>query len=153
MPSLQDYQTVNTKQELSLPDDVSGEFKTYMSYQAITNKESDQYVLQQQAVTVNGFRMVDDRYLIAVGTHYAKQCGIKLDVTLDDGSVVKCIVGDIKQDIHTDSNNQYVIHNGNIVEFIVDVKSLNDKARLTGDVSYAGMDGEIIKIERIFEDV
>ena len=98
-----------------MPEETSGEFKTYMSYQTITNRASEQYALQQQAITVNGFRMIKDRYLIAVGTYYAQQCGELLDITLDDGTIIKCIVGDIKQDKHTDDGNQYVVCNGNII--------------------------------------
>lgn len=59
------------------------------------------------------------------------------------------MVGDIKQDIHTDANNQYVTMNGNIMEFIVDVDKLDELTKKLGDVSNSGLEGVIIKIEEV----
>lgn len=143
---------IKTK-ELSLPLNVDGSFKTYMSYKTITDKDSKQYQMQQNAWTNDdGFRIYNDCFMVAVGTFYAEECGKKLIITLENGTCINVITGDIKQDIHTDKNNQYVETNGNIVEFIVDKNKLNDLTRKMGDVSYSGLEGSIIKIEEVLED-
>ena len=146
----QDYPTPETRTELKLPSRSSGSFKTYMGYKTITNKNSKQYEMQQKAYTdENGFRIYDDCYMVAMGTYYAKECGVKFAVTLEDGTEFYVITGDIKQKIHTNETNQYVPHNGNIIEFIVDTKKIPSTCRKMGDMSYAGLRGGIIKIERV----
>lgn len=121
-------------------------FKAYMSYTAITNTSSPQYKLQQQAYTGNyGIRMVDDRYCIAVGSYYTTTIGTKIDVIMENGHVIKCIVGDCKADAHTDSTHR-ANPNGCVVEFIVDMSALDSTCRRMGDMSYVsslGLDGEI----------
>lgn len=121
-----------------------------MDYRTITNKSSVQYAMQLEALTdENGFRKYDDRFMVAVGTAYASECGIKINITLEDGTVINCITGDIKADIHTDPTNTHIPHNGNIVEFIVDTKTISDICRKMGDMSYAGIHGGIVKLEII----
>lgn len=133
---------------LPLPTETDGSFKTYMDYRTITNKNSTQYQMQTQATTnSDGFRIYDDRYMIAVGTAYADKCGVKLNITLEDGTVLYCITGDIKSNNHTDTTNRYIPHNGNIVEFIVDTNTLSSTSKKMGDVSHSGLHGGIIKIE------
>lgn len=135
---------------VGLPEDADGSFKTYMDYKKITNKSSRQWHLQQLAYTDSeGFRKFNDNYLVAVGTYYADEVGKEFRVTLDSGIVFHAMVGDIKQDIHTDANNQYVTINGNILEFIVDVDKLDELTRKLGDVSNSGLEGSIIKIEEV----
>lgn len=135
---------------MGLPEDADGSFKTYMDYKKITDKSSKQWHLQQLAYTDSeGFRKFNDSYLVAVGTYYADEVGKEFRVTLDSGIVFHAMVGDIKQDIHTDANNQYVTMNGNIMEFIVDVDKLDELTRKLGDVSNSGLEGSIIKIEEV----
>ena len=135
---------------MGLPEDADGSFKTYMDYKKITNKSSRQWHLQQLAYTDSeGFRKFNDSYLVAVGTYYADEVGKEFRVTLDSGIVFHAMVGDIKQDIHTDANNQYVTMNGNIMEFIVDVDKLDELTKKLGNVSNSGLEGSIIKIEEV----
>ena len=135
---------------MELPNDTNGEFKTYMDYRKITNKSSKQWALQQLAQTdENGFRVFNGRYLVAVGTFYAKEVGKEMRITLEDGKEVQVIIGDIKQDIHTDKNNQYVPANGNIVEFIVDTDKLDPLTKKLGNVSNSGLEGKIAMIEEV----
>lgn len=126
------------------PDDDS--FKSYMDYRTLSDKTSLQYDLQQQAYTdlLTGIRMVDNRYLIAVGSYYTTEIGIHIDVIMNNGIVIQCILGDVKNDKHTDSTNRQN-PNGSVVEFIVDVNSINSIVKKQGDVSYAHEDfkGEI----------
>lgn len=135
---------------MGLPEDADGSFKTYMDYEKITNKSSRQWHLQQLAYTDSeGFRKFNGSYLVAVGTYYADEVGKEFRVTLDSGIVFHAMVGDIKQDIHTDANNQYVTMNGNIMEFIVDVDKLDELTKKLGNVSNSGLEGSIIKIEEV----
>lgn len=115
-------------------------FKSYMPYKAFS-KSSKQYLLQQYATTdENGFRRINDYYIVAVGTHYFEDIntciGTYIDIVLENGEVIKCIVGDIKADEHTDSANIVTLHNGCVSEFIVNTKVLDTKVKRTGDVSY-----------------
>ena len=145
-----------------LPRGISGEMKCWMDYRTITSKKSEQYKLQEKAKTdSNGLRRYNEDdlsyYIVAVGTFYSETVGKKLKVTLDnDGkeSIIYCIVGDIKQDRHTDETNRFVKSSKNIIEFIINDDKLPSMARKTGDVSYAcdELKGSIVKIEEIIED-
>lgn len=139
-----------TYDNLSLPKEATGEFKTYMDYRKIKDKNSKQWNMQQLATTnEEGFRMFNGKYLVVVGTYYAKEVGKELRITLEDGSTFHAMVGDIKMDIHTDDNNQYVPINGNIIEFIVDVDKLDPQTKKLGNVSNSGFEGEIAMIEEV----
>ena len=107
--------------------------KSYESYTAITDKSSMQYQLQQLAVTnEDAFRMIDDRYLVAIGTYFEAPCGSVIDIILENGTIIPAIVGDIKSDADTDIWHIFT-ENGCATEFIVDAENTN--AQLTGDVS------------------
>lgn len=135
---------------LELPAEATGEFKTYMDYRKIKDKTSKQWNLQQLATTnEKGFRVFNGRYLVAVGSYYANEVGKELKITLDNGFVFYAMVGDIKMDIHTDANNQYIPINGNIVEFIVDTNKLDPKTKKLGDISNSGFEGKIAMIEEV----
>ena len=133
--------------ELELPEEADGKFKTYMDYRKITDKTSKQWKLQEQAWTEErGFRKIGEHFLVAVGTFYADEVGKELFIEFEDGQKIKAIVGDIKQDKHTDSTNRYVPINGNIVEFIVDTEKLDPEVIRRGDVSWLGLNGKITSI-------
>ena len=111
-------------------------FKSYMPYTAITNKKSKQYKLQQIASTgAYGIRVVDSRYLVAIGTAFNAEVGTYIDLILEDGFVIPCIVGDVKSPRHTDSSNMITMHNGCVSEFIIDSKALHKSIKKSGDVS------------------
>lgn len=125
-------------------------FKAWMSYKSITSKTSMQWQLQQDAWTdEQGFRRYGDYYMVAMGTYYADQCGKLFHITLDSGHEFDAIIGDIKDDRHTDALHQH--RNGNVVEFIVDTEAINQNCRRMGDMSWA--DGGLFqgKIESIIE--
>lgn len=130
---------------------VSSNFKAYMDYRCITSRNSTQYKMQYDGnATTNseGFRLYNGEYMVAVGSYYAKQCGTRLRITLDTGKQFYAVVGDQKADVHTDSKNQH--RNGNIVEFIVDQKTIPSKCKQMGDMSYApnaNLQGKIAAIE------
>lgn len=147
---VQEDKELYTYNTLELPTEATGEFKTYMDYRKITDKTSKQWNLQQLATTnEKGFRVFNGRYLVAVGSYYANEVGKELKITLDNGFVFYAMVGDIKMDIHTDANNQYIPINGNIVEFIVDIDKLDPMTKKLGDVSNSGFEGKIVMIEEV----
>ena len=120
-----------------VPNDAKGcrsEAKTYMPYTAVTSKSSNQYKLlySDKAYTDErtGLRMYDGRYCIAVGTAYASKIGTKIDVVLENGKILNCILGDVKSDAHTDSSHQFHAIDGSVVEFIVDYDFFNRKDHL-----------------------
>lgn len=116
--------------------------KSFMSYKAITAKSSDQYRLQQVAYTGNyGIRQVNGRYCIAVGSAYTTEIGTYIDVILENGIIIPCILADCKDDKDTDSSNR-ITHDGSLVEFITEVPNLSKTVKYTGDISVACEDWE-----------
>ena len=128
---------------------ITSGFKSYMPYTAITSKSSPQYKLQQIAYTgTYGIRQYDNRYCVAIGTAFNADVGTYFDLILANGTVIPCIVADIKADKHTDSNNMVTIANGCLTEFIVDSSTLNRKAKRMGDISYCNEDWDS-RVEKI----
>gem|GEM_PF-3666411 len=120
----------------------SKNFKAYMDFRKITNTSSLQYQIQSESYTDrNGLRYVKTedgkRYEVAVGTGYKVNVGDFVDVRLDDGAILHCVVADIKQDCDTDWSHKYA-KDGSLLEFIVDATKLSDRARKLGDISAAG---------------
>ena len=110
-------------------------FKSYMSYKAITKVNSPQYKLQQWAHTdPQGFRQYEGRYCVAVGLGVNAEVGSYIDVVLENGTHIQCIVGDIKASQDTDSNNIFT-NNGCCCEFIVDKDYLIQSVKTSGDCS------------------
>lgn len=132
--SIQEY----SFKEFIIPE--TNGFKSYMPYNFFSTS-SKQYDLQQYAYTdKNGLRKIDDRYVIAVGTYYfddmSTSIGTYIDLVLENGEIIPCVVGDIKADIHTDSNNIITLQNNCVSEFIVSLDDLHSVAKQVGDVSY-----------------
>ena len=111
--------------------------KTYMSYRAITDKTSKQYKLQQEVAYTDelGFRKVDNRYCVAIGTAFNASVGQYFDAELENGTIIECIVGDIKADKDTDKSNVFT-KQGCCLEFIVNTKILEPLVKKMGDCSY-----------------
>ena len=128
-------------------------FKTYMSYKAITARNSPQYALQQRAYTGDyGIRMCEGYYLIALGSYYGTEIGSKYKITLSNGHMFYAMLGECKADIHTDSTNRFIPSNGNVVEFIVDTPHMPQIVRKLGTFSALNtFDGNVAKIEMIKE--
>lgn len=104
--------------------------RSHMAYTAVTSRRSAQYALLygSDAYTNElGFRMVDGRYCIAVGSAYTVKIGTKIDLVFDDDSVLKCILGDCKSDRDTDSRHLYCVWDGSVAEFIIDNSTFNKK--------------------------
>ena len=126
-----------------------------MPYTAISCIESPQYKLQQIAYTgTYGIRMYDGRYCIAVGTAITSDVGVYIDIILENGTVIPCIVGDIKADIHTSAENIFTLNSICCSEFIVDMNHLDPYVKLTGNVSKActEWDSKVAKF-KVYNDV
>ena len=97
---------------------------TYMDYHKVTAVNSRQYALlyHPDAYTdeIHGIRMYDGRYCIALGYHFNAPVGTYVDVYLDNGNVIPCIVGDIKALCDTDETQTYQAFDGSVVEIVVD---------------------------------
>ena len=129
-----------------------GAFKSYTDYKVYKNKSTKQYKLQMDNETYTddeGFRRWNEYYIVATGRYYSDSVGTKLKVEMENGEVFKVIVGDIKQNIHTDENNCYCLNNGSVLEFIVDTSKLGERARKMGDISYSRFSGNIAYISNV----
>lgn len=125
--------------------------KSYEYYTAITNKSSNAYKLQEVCITdFNGFRRFEDKYVIAVGTYFNAPVGTALTLVLENDTEIECVVGDIKADIHTDTNNIYS-KCGCASEFIVD-KNFTELTNCKGDVSsvFEDWDSKVKKV-RVYD--
>lgn len=112
--------------------------KSYMPYIAITSRSSAQWKLQQIAYTgTHGIRQVNGRYCIAVGSAYTSKIGQYIDLVLENGTVIPCILADQKADKDTNSENTITEHDGSLVEFVVSSSNLSRSVRKMGDISYA----------------
>ena len=128
-------------------------FKSYEDADCITDNSSlaqgklkEKYYLDYQS----GVWMVGNRYCIAIGSHYTKNIGVKIDLVLSHHGrkrILKCITADSKSDKDT-VNNHKIHKDGSVVEFIVNTDYLSKNVHLMGDVSYAGkkFKGKIEKI-------
>lgn len=133
---------------------VNNTIKSYMDYRYITSKTSDQYKLQESLAYTGdyGLRMVNGRYCIALGSYYTTTIGQYVDIELENGSVIHCILADCKADIHTDSTNR-INPNGSVLEFVVDTDSLDDTARIMGDISCVdNWDSKVVNV-RVYDKV
>lgn len=137
--------------QYSVPADVNTNFKTYYHYQMITDKTSRQWELQQQAYTDDqGFRRVGEDYCVALGTYYGTDIGDRYEITLENGNSFTAVLADMKQDRHTDDTNRYVPHNGNVIEFLIDIHKVDNMVKLMGSVSVVeGFEGNVVGIEKI----
>lgn len=115
-------------------------FKAYMDYRCITDTESIQYEMQQQAYTdERGFRRIGDDYCVALGTGFTNGCGERFAIYLDSGYSFTAIVSDVKSDAHTDYTNCYVPrgeNSGNVVEFIIDTDYADSSMLSSGSAGY-----------------
>lgn len=106
---------------ITLPEGL-GNIHTYMGWQCITAVSSKQYKLRTAAgmnFDEEGFAKIGDRYVVATTTTFGN-VGDFIDVYQEDGTVIKCIIGDIKS--QGDAGCTKWGHNNGrcVVEFVVD---------------------------------
>lgn len=116
-------------------------FKSWEPYTTVTLKTSQAYKIlhSPEAVTDSeGFRKIDNRYLVAVGTGITNGCGVYLDIYLENGAIIQCITGDQKADRDT-LNPAHVYMDTSTrccSEFAVDRDKLMKLVKRMGDCSY-----------------
>ena len=124
--------------------------KSYMDYGCI--KTWKQHDLQQIAYTGQyGIRQVNGRYCIAVGSAFTTEIGTYIDLVLENGEIIPCILAECKDDGDTDINN-IITHDGSLAEFVVDTDFLSKTVKYTGDISNAteNWKSKIIEV-RVYE--
>lgn len=114
------FGTTSRNGTISVPAGL-GTQRTYMGWQCITSKSSDQYKLREDAgmrFDDLGYGKIDDRYVVAM-TNTFGNVGDYVDIHRSDGSVLKAVIGDIKR--QSDSGANQWGHDGGktIEEFIV----------------------------------
>ena len=96
----------------------------------------------------DGFMKLDDRYLIAVGTKFDTMPGQYIDLVLQNGLVIKCIMGDAKADRDTDATNIFTYRSRCCSEFIIDEKTIRKDIYERGNASlkYRTWDSPVVEI-------
>lgn len=98
-----------------------GAVHSYMGWQTITSTTSMQYKLREQAgmnFDDEGFARINGRYVIACTSTYGN-VGDYVDFYQEDGSVIQCIIGDIKNQSDSGCNEWGHLNGTCVVEFIV----------------------------------
>lgn len=109
---------------VTLPEGL-GSIHTYMGWQCITAVASRQYKLRTAAgmnFDEEGFAKIGDRYVVAVTTTFGN-VGDYIDVYQEDGTVIKCIIGDIKSQGDAGCTKWGHDNGQCVVEFVVDKSS------------------------------
>ncbi len=167
VPLLKDWSNVSqTFTDYEAPD-ISSNNKTYMRFQNLGyNTGNKQSALSRGAYAYTGdyqMRMVDGRYLVALGTYYTSTIGQYVDIMLEDGTVLPCILGDVKSDTHTDETRRYQKWDKSVLEFIVDSPIITHGADkydyfhavtgLNGNFSDVGAFSSKVKTIRVYDKV
>ena len=105
---------------------------SYMDFRTITDMTSDQWAMQQYCYTdpTTGIRMYAGRYCIAVGSGIAIDKGTYIDVTLENGTIIPCVLADCKWDF--DTIDTVVGADGGIIEFVVETEYLPNDVQIMG---------------------
>ena len=129
--------TKNEFRKVNVPD--HPDFKSYMGYTSITDITSKQYQLQTNYAYTGdyGIRQVEGRYCVALGSYFEVAIGQCFDLVLENGTVIPCIMADLKDDRHTNIQNIFTEANGCCSEFIIDPSALILRIKKAGNVSYA----------------
>ena len=149
--TVEENEQVIVKQSIGTEKDVppNNSFKSYMDADTITSRNTDQYKLKAKYIIdeQTGIWTVDERYCIAVGSYYTQSVGTYIDIVMENGSTLHCILGECKRNRDTDHTNRQN-NNGSVVEFIVNTSSMPSIVRKMGNCSYAceEMKGEIKSI-------
>ncbi len=106
---------------ITLPSGLGSVF-TYMGWQCITSKSSQQYKLRDKAgqnFDSEGFGIINNRYVVACTTTYGR-VGDYINVYQSNGNVLKCIIGDIKNQSDAGCNKWGHLNGKCVIEFVVD---------------------------------
>ena len=88
--------------------------------------------------------------MVAVGTGWNVYLGDNVMIICDNGNSFEVIIGDIKSDMHTDSDNKTTLLNNCRCEFIVDLAVLNSTVKSSGNVAILEeYSGYVINVQKI----
>ena len=151
-----------TKIDYDIPAIADTDFYGYMDYGKITDKTTPQYEMQQSAWTDwQGLRRYNNDYMVAMGSYYSDyEVGSRFEITLENDTVFTVILGDLKDDIHTDNKNMYTpvyqncqLVKANVIEFIVDENQLSYDVKQLGTISgYEEFNGNIVSIKKLINN-
>lgn len=123
-------------EKVSLPVYSHSPCKLWMDYRTITNTDSIQWSLIQQAeVGADGILRIDGYVCVALGRNYGN-LGDKFIFQIGDKKV-KCIFTDMKADWDTLNNEGWLDPYGNVLEIIVDKYQISSTCRQMGDMNYS----------------
>jgi hypothetical protein len=80
--------------------------------------------------------MVNNRFCVAIGSYFGTQIGQYFDLVLANGTVIPCIMGDLKANQDTDRQHIFS-RNGCCSEFLIDKSALVRSVKNSGNVSSA----------------
>ena len=151
-----------TKIDYDTPTIADTDFYGYMDYRKITDKTTPQYEMQQSAWTDwQGLRRYNNDYMVAMGSYYSNyEVGSRFEIVLENDTVFTVILGDLKDDIHTDKRNMYTpvyqnwqLVKANVIEFIVDENQLSYDVKQLGTISgYEEFNGNIVSIKKLINN-
>lgn len=123
-------------------------WKPWARHTAVTNKQSPQYKLEQVAKTDElGRRIVQDargewRFLVALPVYWAggtfQDVGRLVDIKMANGTVLKCVLADIKKIEHSYKGEGKYGSNGEVIEVICDGSRLIPAVKKSGNASNFG---------------
>lgn len=109
---------------ITVPSGLGSE-RTYMGWQCIRDKSSDQYKLREESgmhFDSDGYAKIGDRYVVAMTSTYGK-IGDYVDIKRSDGSILHAVIGDEKNQ-NDKGCTAWGHSNGNCIEeFVVDKNS------------------------------
>ena len=151
-----------TKIDYDIPTIADTDFYGYMDYRKITDKTTPQYEMQQSAWTDwQGLRRYNNDYMVAMGSYYSDyEVGSRFEITLENDTVFTVILGDLKDDIHTDNKKMYTpvydnwqLVKANVIEFIVEKNQLSYDVKQLGTISgYEEFNGNIVSIKKLINN-
>lgn len=99
-------------------------FKSYMPWTALSPKYAQGKLLAKATPDpATAIMTYEGRYLVALGFAYADTVGEKIDIVMENGTIIPVMIGDFKATEDTDANQSITVHDGSIVEFIVSSNS------------------------------
>lgn len=159
--SLYDYQKEYESEDVGVC--ALGKTKTYMDYRAVTNTSSTQYWYIKNQMEVDpktGFLLDEDGFIgVALGSYYG-DIGDRFYITLETGVVLPVVKIDEKAGKDTDETGCYQIHDGSVIEFVIDRDIANEYYGhypnglvLQGNFNnYSTYKGVIVKVEKVSEE-
>ena len=88
--------------------------------------------------------------MVAVGTGWGVNVGDVVLITCENGNSFEAVIGDIKDNADTMSDNKTTASNNCRCEFIVDMNNLNSTIRLSGNVAALEQyNGYVVNVQKI----